>query len=119
MIHPRLHQLTTLGLLIAYLAASSVVGLLHDHDEALPSASAAGPSTKDVAVLSIGSADDHSAHDDDCAICRFLGQRSLSHAIRPIDRLCKLCVELTLVYASQSASPIARTTHSRAPPLFG
>jgi len=118
MFHPRLRKLTTLGLLVAYLAASTVGGLLHDHDEAVPSHDT-GHLSGDVSDLSVGAADGHSAHDDDCTICRFLGQRSLSHAIRPLESLCELSVELTLMGASQSASPLARTTHSRAPPLLG
>jgi hypothetical protein len=118
MFHPRLRRLTTLGLLVAYLTASTVGGLLHDHDEAVPSHDT-GHWSGDVAGLIVDSADGHSAHDDDCTICRFLGQRSLSHDIRPLENSCGLSVELTLMGASQSVSPVARTTHSRAPPLFG
>jgi hypothetical protein len=119
MVHPGLHRMTTLGLLIAYLAASTVGGLLHDHDETLPCDGAGGHLSHDVADAGVAVADGHATHHDDCTICRCLGQRSLSNGIAPLDSLCQLSVELTLLHASQPASPIARTTHSRAPPLFG
>jgi hypothetical protein len=123
MFRPRLRRLTTLGLLAAYLTASTLGGLLHDglhhdHDEAVPF-EGTGHSSGDVAVVGVGAADGHSAHDDDCTICRFLGQRSLSPSIRPLESLCELSVALTPLGASQSVSPAARTTHSRAPPLVG
>ena len=76
MFHPRLRRLTTLGLLAAYLTASTVGGLIHDHDEAIP-CHGAGHLSGGVAGLSLDAADGHAAHDDDCTICRFLGQRSL------------------------------------------
>ncbi|HEV3136855.1 MAG TPA: hypothetical protein VGZ26_03105 [Pirellulales bacterium] len=123
MFHPRLRRLTTLGLLVAYLTASTLGGLLHeglhhDHDEAVP-VEGTGYSSADVAGASIGAADGHSAHGDDCTICRFLGQRSLVLAICPLGNLCQLSVELSLTGASQTVTPLARTTHSRAPPLVG
>ncbi len=119
MFHRRPHRIITLGLLIAYLAASTVGGLFHDHDETLPCDGAAGHLSYDVASASVAAADGQATHHDDCTICRFLGQRSLFGAIVPMDSLCQLSVELTLIHGSQPASPIARTTHSRAPPLFG
>ena len=119
MFHPRLQRLTALGLLVAYLAAGTAGGLLHDHDEALPCGRAEHSShDHDSTALSIVSGEDDAAHDDDCTICRFLGQRSLSSEIRPLETSCELSVELALSFASQPVFSIARTTHSRAPPLF-
>jgi hypothetical protein len=143
MYYPRQHRLTTCLLLAAYLAANTFSGLFHDHsgeghsgeghaceghlDGSAGCRHAAADhdschdehDSDDVACLSDDAADGNPLHDDECAVCRFVGQRVMAVQTGGLDCLCDLIVELTAVHAVQPSVTIARTMHSRAPPLPG
>jgi hypothetical protein len=130
MLHPRRHRLTTLLLLAAYLAANMFSGLLHDHAEPAGGATAccghtdhehAAGEHASSELVGIGSAPANgtATHDDDCTVCRFVGQRVLPVAGGPMGTWTELSVELSLVHACQPVATILRTTHCRAPPLVG
>jgi hypothetical protein len=130
MLHPRRYRLTTFLLLAAYLAANTLSGLWHDHAEP-PGATtaccrhsdhehAAGEhGASDLADVGSAPVDGAAVHDDDCTVCRFVGQRVLPVASAPLGTWTELSVELSLVHAWQPVVTTVRTTHSRAPPLAG
>jgi hypothetical protein len=132
MFSPLFHRCTSLGLLLVYLTAGSLGGLLHEHhgaelchermagaghDHGDHDHAGCGHADQDVAEPALAGV--RAAHHDDCTICRFLGQRSLAVTVAAPAGLCQLCVELTPLQASQPFSSLALTTHSRAPPLAG
>jgi hypothetical protein len=130
MLHPRRHRLTTFLLLAAYVAANTFSGLLHDHAEPRGGATACcgyadhehadgEPATSDVAGVGGSPAEGAGLHDDDCTVCRFVGQRVLPVASGPLGTWTELSVELSVVHAIQPVVTTLRTTHSRAPPLVG
>jgi hypothetical protein len=139
MFYPRRHRWLTSSLVAAYLAANTLGGLLHDHADNGHGGHGHldgqahcqhGPSdhkcdqADDPASHDVADATEHSdhggpLHDDDCAVCRFAGQRVLAVETGPLERLCDLSVELTVVCARQIAATRAPTTHSRAPPPVG
>ena len=135
MLHPRRHRLTTCLLLAAYLAANTLGGLLHDHAVPIGGATACCQHTDhehadrehgdrahaDSDVVGFGAlpAQGGALHDDDCTVCRFVGQRVLSAVAGPLCAWTELSVGLAVVHASQPVVTTLRTTHSRAPPLVG
>jgi hypothetical protein len=48
-----------------------------------------------------------------------LGQRVVNVEAAPLACLSELSAELAVIHVNQPDAPIARTTHSRAPPLAG
>ncbi len=136
MLSSRYHHLTSLLLVLAYSAASCLSGLLHDHaghDSFVHDGHVHGSSAQascdhdhdcahaDDNELAInGSLDDAQfAHDDDCVVCRFVGQRVVETKTCELDRSYELIVGLAVAHPSQPSAPVARTLHSRAPPLLG
>jgi len=135
MLHPRRHRLTTYLLLAAYLVANTLGGLLHDHAEPLGGTAVCcqhadhehgdvaqadrAQADRDVAGFGALPAQGGALHDDDCTVCRFVGQRVLPVAESPLGVWTELSVELAIVHASQPVVTTLRTTHSRAPPLVG
>jgi hypothetical protein len=130
MLAPGRNRLTTCVLLAAYLAATTLGGLFHDHACEVHASCAAAcqhdhdghhdpHADDDVAGLGDEPADGNPLHDDACAICRFVGQRVMTVEAAELVRLCSLNVELPAVRISQPSAPLARTIHSRAPPLHG
>lgn len=121
-------------MLAAYVAASTLGGLLHDHaghghcdvagcqqgtaDRENPGHRAGeADHAREVAGLNQDSPDGDPLHDDDCVVCRFVAQRVVAVETASLERLCKLSVELSIIRVRQATAPIARTVHSRAPPL--
>ncbi len=136
MLRPQRHRLVTLGLLAAYVVASTFSGALHGHaDAACQSAQVCQGAHADQHADHSHASDEHEHHDgiatleaadeaghehhDDCSICRFVGQRVLRPQAVELTAWSLLAVEVS---SQQVAAPIvcsARTPHSRAPPLVG
>lgn len=127
MSYPRRHPLVTLLLLAGYLTAGTASGLLHEHGH---DAARCEPTSHEHDSSDHGEADSdcddregftaaHAPHDDDCVVCRFVGQRVIPAAIGQLDRACDLCTLLAVVRWSAARWSTPRTTHSRAPPVFG
>ncbi len=131
MLRSSLHRLTTLVLLATYVTATTLGGLLHDHGEC-------GGHEHVAACQHSGSDHDCGDHghrdaatepgltaqipnsallDDDCAVCRFIAQRTMPVVNSTIGVVCQLCVELQVEHASEPSLALEGTTHSRAPPL--
>lgn len=132
MLSTRYNRLTSQLVIVAYVAASTLSGLFHshaDHDHAAPSHGVAvchhdeaehDCQPDDVARGLISHpTDDNSWHDDDCAVCRFVGQRTMPIESGQVDLHYDLSVELAVVHSICTAIAVERTTHSRAPPLLG
>ena len=131
MLRSSLHRLTTLVLLVTYVAATTLGGLLHDHGgcgehEHVATCQYAGLDDErgdhdhDEAANEPGLTADipnRTLLDDECAVCRFIAQRPMPVANGSIGVVCQLCVELHVEHASEPALSLQRTTHSRAPPL--
>ena len=93
-------------------AAGAVEHADHEHADGEHAAS-------DVAGVGGSPAEGAGLHDDDCTVCRFVGQRVLPVAGGPLGTWTELSVELSVVHAIQPVVTTLRTTHSRAPPLVG
>lgn len=133
MFHPSRHRLSTFVLTVAYLTATAASGLFHDHGEASSEHGNAGCShsaehchspsgecdARDVAGPGAQSSHAGAPHDDDCTVCRVTGQRVLPLAIVQVAPLCDVRVELTITRCERPVVALARTTHSRAPPVVG
>jgi hypothetical protein len=131
MLRPERHPLVTIALLAAYLAAGTASSLLHDHghDPACQhdaACHATGHSAADHddhehgdATGALGLSAAPAAHDDDCVVCQFLGQRVIQAQIAPLPAGHAPSFDVALVHTSQPVSASPRTTHSRAPPLVG
>jgi hypothetical protein len=146
MIQPSQNRLLTCLLLAAYVAVSTLSSLFHDHGcDSHGSCAGHGASSlchhtadhdgdhhadaehgrshdEDLATLDHDVLDHDAAeqplHDDDCTICRFVGQRVMPVAVTSPQRLCDFHVELPALRVSQPLVPLARTLHSRAPPTL-
>jgi hypothetical protein len=137
MLHSRLHRLTTLLLVSAYLAANTIGGMLHDHAAHSDHEHAAachhehvGQSDQDhdhdhddhvepeAGVVGICAGEDGPDHEG-CAVCRFISQRSMPAPACSVGTLCQLNVELGVIAPPRPAVEPLRTTHSRAPPALG
>jgi hypothetical protein len=140
MLSARRHRRVTLLALAAYLSATTVGGLLHEHGAAVTISHLSGACGHLADEHRAGSIDhgcddhagsDHSlekvavasnrgaTHSDDCTLCRFVGHRSLSVESPSLDASWDVSRELPPILAVRPSSPIARTTHSRAPPMVG
>ncbi|HEX3727543.1 MAG TPA: hypothetical protein VHV08_14920 [Pirellulales bacterium] len=140
MLRARCQRLTTFVLLSAYLAVNTVNGLFHDH--ASHSHVSHGHESHEHCLATAwhehGAADDehhepsgdespglsgrdvaHPAlHDEDCAVCHFVGQPTI-HGDSPAPTVSTTSVELSVEHTSQTCVASARTVHSRAPPALG
>jgi len=128
MLQLRRYRRTTLALLAAYLAATTLGDLFHDHDHG-----AAGCCPRAVACADHDhesgdvdhdhptrqSADEHGSAlhgDDGCAVCRLAGQRTVpAAAVEPLTAG-NVIAEVAVAQPAQPIVSFARTTHSRAPP---
>ena len=130
----RRNRLSTHLVVAAYLAATTLGGLWHDHTEHA-GADHAGPDEHAAAGGCEHDAADHGAshahcasesacavshgqtsHDDDCVLCRFVGQRVITAEIGQLDQVSDLSVALAVAHPQRTVVSIASTTHSRAPP---
>ena len=117
------NRLTTLVVLASFLAANTLSGLLHDHpaeadgDHACCHQHSGGEGDHDEGATGARSRHDTALHDDDCIACRFAGQRSLSVDVEHADHFCQLSIKLVAAPCDSPAVTLARTAHSRAPPL--
>lgn len=125
----RRNRLSTHLVVAAYLAATTLGGLWHDHaDHAGPDEHAAaggceheaaehGASHARCASESAGAVSHgETSHDDDCVLCRFVGQRVITAEIGQLDQVSDLSVALVVAHPQRTVVSIASTTHSRAPP---
>ena len=136
MFHPRGYRSLTLALLAAYVAASTFSGLFHDHHHGTGCCATHSVATADHAAVDR----DHEAADcchehhdlaaglnpfddaapwpadDDCSVCRFIGQRTLNVAIAAPLTVGEFGGELTVLEPTRPFVSLTRTTHSRAPP---
>ena len=113
MLRPHRHRWATLLLLAAYVAASTVGGLFHDHgsrcshEERDQDAAACSQLAGDQRQHADDADADHLAneaghrhggnplHDDDCSVCRFVAQRVLACEVGTLDCSCELVVEFS------------------------
>jgi hypothetical protein len=129
MLHPSFHRLTTLVLLLVYVAANTIGGLFHDHADGRTHAHAgacqhgsdhdAAPGEHDNGAAGLAIQRSHGEADDDdgCAVCRFVGQRPMPAQSCSLGTLCQLCVELTVQHLLSPSIALEGAIHSRAPPL--
>lgn len=124
MYSPRKHRLLSALLLAAYVLATSASALWHHHGDssscgaahcghahACASTAPAAPAASDDAPR-IAAA--HSA--DDCAICRFQGQRTIASPAPALAATGEVCVPAIEVRRTSPSAPLASEQHSRAPP---
>jgi hypothetical protein len=128
MLYPRRYRWMTLGLLAAYLAATTLGGLLHDHDHGSHDGCAGVCTSHDhddaacdchehEQAIAYGDSDGSPLADDDaCSVCRFIGQRTTP--VEPVQfaAISDACAEVVLAHPVQSPVSFPRTTQSRAPP---
>jgi hypothetical protein len=138
--HSSRHRVAKLLLAAGYLAANVLGGWVHDHemhdhaDHADPAMAECcahdahhghGEHHDDGAtdalpagVVSL-TADDaaHGGHDDNCTICRAAGQRVLQAPGFQPDGVHAVSARLAVVLPANPVAPLARSIHSRAPPV--
>jgi len=135
MLSPRHNRLATLFLLLVYVTASTFSGLLHSHSHDLavdhvshcerhnhgedcrPGARDHG-SEEGVDVAHRDAAH-QPLHDDDCAVCRFLGHRTTPAEVVELDGSHQLSVQLTVICTHAPTESAPRSFHARAPPFVG
>jgi len=138
MLSKTLHRVTSCALVAAWLLASTAAGLWHahptGHDHAT-SCTHAGhahhdhPSHSQRASAQRASAQSEcwptgaiqrtvSDHDD-CVVCRFLAARVLPAAVVQLAAPGERIATLVAAEPIDLSAPLARTTHSRAPPAIG
>ncbi len=124
-------RLTTLLLVAAYLAATTLGDVLHEHRHHDGDACLAGTASEAFdgssplasdqgdGVVSLRKCSSGASHDDECVICRFVGQRSLPIEIATFDPLCELVGDLTLAAPARPSILLPLSARPRAPPLCG
>jgi hypothetical protein len=133
MLSKTLHRVTTCALVAAWLLASTAAGLWHAHpagqDHATSCAHAGHGNHHRVgeprhtsvnhdsgpAVAIHRTASSH----DDCVVCRFLAARVLPAAVVHHVASSEQVATLDAAEPIDLSTPLARTTHSRAPPTAG
>jgi len=120
MLHPSRHRLARLLLAAGYLAANVLGGWVHDHAEHAAEKKGSGVfcaegAGKDSRPLFLTADDD--GHDDDCTICRAAGQRVLQAPGFQPDGVHAVSAQLAAVLPANPVAPLARSVHSRAPPV--
>jgi hypothetical protein len=127
-------RLTTLVLMGAYFTATILGGLLHDHDHDRAMGGSRIADDRDLVAGALGSAQSGSERaescpdsrrgsprplsDDDCSVCRFLGQESLPVRVVVIATSHELIADLALFSPIRPAVTAAIALHSRAPPAL-
>jgi hypothetical protein len=134
MLHPLRHRVARLLLAAGYLAANVLGGWVHDHADHAAEEKGSGVFCRESAekdsrplfsalfsaagVVAL-TADDaaHGAHDDDCTVCRTAGQRVLQAPGFQPDGVHAVSAQVAAVLPANPIAPLARSIHSRAPPL--
>jgi hypothetical protein len=129
MLSPRQNRLATLSLLLVYVTASTFSGLLHSHSHDCAvdrhnhsECCRSGPHDhgfEEGVCLAHCEPAHQPLHDDDCAVCRFLGHRTTPAEVVEIDGLHHLSVQLPVVSTQAPSESTPRSFHARAPPLVG
>ncbi|HTM52704.1 MAG TPA: hypothetical protein VL175_01675 [Pirellulales bacterium] len=132
MFRRRPHRFVTLLLLSTYAASNVLTGWLHDHPARDHHASACcahahvasahhaadehehAGDCEHRAQIVVASAGD--SHDDDCTICRFVGQRVLPAVTCTPAGVEAVAPHVAVAIPAEPLVRVARLTHSRAPP---
>jgi hypothetical protein len=128
MLHARINRLATLGLLAVYVTASTLGGLFHDHAHVADGCCTIASACHD----HHDAADDHDEHehaaacehcgdsrllgDDECCVCRFLGQRTTPVEPAAFVAVSDACTDVAIACPVQMPASFPRTLQSRAPP---
>lgn len=128
-----LHRVTSCALVAVWLLASTAAGLWHahpvehgnatscthaghaHHDHHVHSHGASAPRDSGLTGAIYRAASDH----DDCVLCRFLAARVLPAAVVQLVASGQQVSTLVAAEPIDLSTPLARTTHSRAPPSVG